>query len=347
MRSLVVVSDIECDLTEILIQRLTYRINRYIKPLFLIIITDEQLLSSRVLEILGTLTVPYMVMEDPGNTPFFNLIPKELPSLNSTTFPYLLIDMDTTVVKTEHLKMDESLKLIDNHIHTELAWCSENMDLKRNIELAKIFGLHKITITEHSGHLYFAKGQHAERACYTDGLDIAKAEHYRVEQYLKMKELYQSDFVRFGLELDFDFDGKPVIEDGLLEQFDFILGSMHQLEEITEECFLKQLKNMLEFGVDVVAHPLRIFPRYGLEAPQTLFKTVVELFKQYDTAVELNFHSQQPPKEFVKLCLDEGVRFSFGSDSHNLAEIGDFYYQLSLLKNLQGDVQFSQDVKLQ
>lgn len=332
---IVVISNIFSDLTEILLQRVIYRIERLHQPLLTIIITKQDQLSSEILQLLETMSYPYIISSGPEETPYSNLIPSKLPSLIISPFNYLIIDSVSGAVKKESLKMDESLGLRDNHIHTQMAWCSKNMEIARSIELAKIFGLKQITVTEHSGHLYFAKGQHADRRCYTDGLDFATSENHRVEEYLHMKRLYESDFVRFGLEVDFDFSGRPVVEDGLLDQFDFILGSIHQLEEITEECYLKQLECILKFGVDAVAHPLRIFPRNRVKTPETLFKPMVELFIKSHTAVELNFHCSPPPREFVKTCLDMGVDFSFGSDSHNLAEIGDFIYHLRLLDQLK------------
>ncbi len=57
-------------------------------------------------------------------------------------------------------------------------------------------------------------------------------------------------------------------------------------------------------------------------------------------AAEINFRINEPPVEFINKCLELGVKFSFGSDSHNLFEIGDFAYHLSLLKEagLNGDL---------
>jgi len=42
--------------------------------------------------------------------------------------------------------------------------------------------------------------------------------------------------------------------------------------------------------------------------------------------------TNEPPVEFVRCCLENGVRFSFGSDSHHLSEIGDFAYHIALLR---------------
>jgi putative hydrolase len=77
---------------------------------------------------------------------------------------------------------------------------------------------------------------------------------------------------------------------------------------------------------------MRIFRRTGWEAPPVLFEPTARLLREHGVAAEINFHTNQPPVEFVRCCLDSGVRFSFGSDAHNLAEIGDFACHMALLR---------------
>ena len=66
--------------------------------------------------------------------------------------------------------------------------------------------------------------------------------------------------------------------------------------------------------------------------PETLFLPTAKLLKQYGVAAEINFHINQPPVAFIRLCLDCGVNFTFASDAHDLSEIGDFAYHIDLLK---------------
>ena len=47
------------------------------------------------------------------------------------------------------------LQFVDNHIHTELAYCSENMTVEKAIARAREVRLAGITFTEHAGQLYF------------------------------------------------------------------------------------------------------------------------------------------------------------------------------------------------
>ena len=86
-------------------------------------------------------------------------------------------------------------------------------------------------------------------------------------------------------------------------------------------------------GVRVLAHPMRIFRRAGWDAPTALFEPTAKLLRKYAIAAEINFHTNIEPVAFIRCCLDHGVKFSFGSDAHNLAEVGDFAYQIMLLRD--------------
>ena len=75
-----------------------------------------------------------------------------------------------------------------------------------------------------------------------------------------------------------------------------------------------------------------LFRRSSLDAPHHLFAPLVALLKENNVAAEINFHTNEPPLEFVKLCLECGVKLAFGSDAHNLYEVGEFYPHLKLLE---------------
>lgn len=331
--SIVVLSDIHCKYRDVIIQRLVYRLNRVVRPKLIIIVEDENSISDSCFTILNSLDSPFYIVKDINSTPFFNLMDKKIPSFNKVPFPYIVIDKEREIeVEEFHLAMDKNLNLTDNHIHTQLAYCSDNMDIETAIELGHLFGLRAMTITEHSDHLYFNINEYGRKECYTYGLDRANESNYRMETYLDYKKKYSSNFVRFGLELDFGFDGKPMVLQEDLKQFDFILGTMHMIPDVTPHEFMLQLERLLSYGIDVIAHPFRIFKLNGKDIPMEIITPAVELLKKYNTAAEINFHTNEPPVEFVRECLRLGVRFSFGSDSHNLAEIGDFSYNLDLLK---------------
>ncbi len=264
------------------------------------------------------------------------------PGLCESPFPFLVVDIDSGGIHTQRheLVMPEALQLCDDHLHTPLAYCNGNMLVDKAIGLARDFGLAGVTFTEHSAHLYFTRKQ-LGKACLSDGIDAARQADSRMAEYLDMKRTYENDFARFGMEADCDYRGKPLLNPDDRKHFGHIAGAIHSLPGLTRDAqpeqsdrddFLFLLENMLGNGIDVLVHPFRVFRRSGWDTPPDLFEPAAQLLKRHQVPAEINFHTNEPPVEFIRLCLDLGVKFSFGSDAHHLSEIGDFAYHLALLK---------------
>ena len=63
-----------------------------------------------------------------------------------------------------------------------------------------------------------------------------------------------------------------------------------------------------------------------------MYAPTVRLLREQGTAAEINFHTNEPSADFVRLCLEQGVKLTFGSDAHNLYEVGEFSPHLALLR---------------
>jgi len=274
-----------------------------------------------------------------GDTLFVNA-----PALCEAPFYYMTIDLDAqgrAETRRHGLAMPTLLKLVDTHMHTQMAYCSENMDVATMVKLAKDFGLAGICITEHSGQLYFHREAYWKKHCLQHGMAFAKAEDNRMDQYLALKETFGQEKVVFGLEADCDYKGNLLIAPEDRKHFTHIVGALHGLPRVLHEPeqahlvyddFLFMTEKTLQQNVVSLAHPFRVFRRSHLPVPEDLFLPVAKLLKQYGVAAELNFHTNLPPVEFVRICLDMDIKFTFASDAHNLSELGDFAYHIDVLK---------------
>lgn len=233
---------------------------------------------------------------------------------------------------------------------SSLAYCNENMSVERSLELARDFGLAGVSFTEHSGQLYFDRTGYWDRRCLREGMGSANAADNRMTEYLDLKRLHESEFSRFGLEVDCDYRGKLLLRPEDRKHFSCILGALHALPSLTQEVppgkavqdeFLGLLEKLLAGRIDVLAHPFRVFSRSGWTPPEELFGPTAQLLKKHGTAAEINFHTNEPPVGYLRACLDRGVRFSFGSDAHHLSEIGDFADHVARLAEagFDGDLQ--------
>ena len=233
------------------------------------------------------------------------------------------------------------LKLVDNHVHTELAYCSADMTVEKAIARARAVGLAGLTFTEHAGQLYYDRKPYWDNVWLAEGIAGAQAVHNRMPDYLALKRAHEDDFARFSLEVECDVHGNLLLKPEDRQQFDWLMGTVHALSDFNRETppqqahidqFLFLVESMGKAGVRVLAHPMRIFRRAGWAAPESLFEPTARLLREYSIAAEINFHTNIEPVGFLRACLDQGVTFSFGSDSHNLMEVGDFGQNIELLR---------------
>ena len=265
------------------------------------------------------------------------------PAICETPFCFLTIRIGSgrAEARRHQLAMPPELGLIDTHVHTELAYCGENMTADKAIDLSKEFGLGGLVFTEHSRHLYFSRHRSGSSAWFEEGLDVLRPEENRIRDYLEIKKRYEQTDVHFGIEADCDSRGNLLLQREDSTRFSFIIGAVHRLPGITdpaspdmtaEEYFLFLVEKLVSANIDVLAHPFRVFRRSGRTVPAGLFAKTARLLRVHGTAAEINFHTNSPPVEFIRDCLRQGVKVTFASDAHHLSEIGDFTYHLALLK---------------
>ena len=237
---------------------------------------------------------------------------------------------------TEHqLAMPKELNLIDYHIHTHFAYCNENMNIEKAKTLAQAFNLAEIRFSEHSSHLYWNLQDYTNGIFYREGIKSAKPSDCRAEQYFSLLQNANCPKKCIGFEVDADWTGSPIIREQDKQRTGFLIGAIHSLPtyepDKIKETFLAINERFLKHKFDILAHPFRIFRRSNNPIPSELFAPLTKLLKEHNTAAEINFHTNVPPMEFIKMCINADVKISFGSDSHNLYEIGEFYPHLKLL----------------
>lgn len=264
------------------------------------------------------------------------------PALCETPFTLMIITLDNDKVTTQRhtLVQPETACIVDTHVHTQLAYCAEDVNVEGALSLASDVGLGGVGFAEHAGQLYFDRQTYWSRVCLRDGIETAHEHDNRMDDYLALKRAYAGERRWFGLEVGCDHHGNLLLKPADRLKVDYLIGSIHSMPGLIQdaapnqhvhETFLLMTESILTSGVAALAHPFRIFRRSGWAPPPALFLPVAQMLRDHSVAAELNFHTNEPPLDFVRLCLDCGVRFTFGSDAHRLDEVGDFAYQLALL----------------
>jgi len=251
------------------------------------------------------------------------------------------MDGDNIDIRRHQLRLPEQLGLVDTHVHTQFAYCGENVSIERDLAFADVFGLRGLRVTEHSGQLYFNADTFWNARFLDQGVRAAKADDRRMDAYFDALRDAGCPDNAIGLEVDCDAHGRAVLLEKDRTRATFFNGAIHYLPELrkpdrdlhrAEDEYLAVLGPFLATGIDVLAHPFRVFRRAKAPVPERLFRPVIELLRAVGVAAEINFHSQEPSADFVTMCLENGVKLALGSDAHNLYEIGELWPHLRLLE---------------
>ncbi len=170
--------------------------------------------------------------------------------------------------------------------------------------------------------------------------------------------------LKVGVEVDFIPGFEDEIKDALKGlPFDYIIGSVHFIDgwafdnpkyimeyqkwdsvKLYEKYFTAVQACAESKLFDVIGHP-DLIKKFGCK-PKTditdLYVAAAKVFKDNGVCIEVNTSGLRhpckemyPDKRFLKLCYDEGVQITFGSDAHTPEVIGmDFDKALSLVKEV-------------
>jgi len=268
-----------------------------------------------------------------------------VPGICEEPFGYALVDIQEEEINLHSYRLKSSVPLFDNHCHSQFAYCAEDVTIKEVIKRASLLGLNYVCFTEHAPHLYLTKEEYwGKKFFYNPGL-IHKATKRGINRMSAFRQSVadsNSPLAKIGLEVEPDIEGGITLLPEDRAGLDLINGAIHVLSddilsapiEKLHSGFMKAVESLMVNKVDVLAHPFRFFYKGRLPAPKGLYRPMAKMLKGYGVAAELNFHTNRPDPEFFSVCLEEGVKISLGSDTHNLLEAGEFSQHLTMLKKI-------------
>jgi len=265
-----------------------------------------------------------------------------VPALCESPFRYVLVSLcgRQVFVETRALACCGPPPLADWHAHTEFAYCGRGITARRVIERARNFGLAGQCLVEHAGQLYcraedFWQAEHVHRpAAWREG------EHSRMREFREAMSPLRSGFVRVGLEVELDANGDLTVRSEDRAWADVLVGAIHWLpardfESLSDAefaaAFMRANDRMLAAGIDILAHPWRVFRRTGRGVPGELYGPLAEMLAATGTAVELNFHVNEPDERFFAACIERGVKVAPASDAHEPWEAGGLTAHVSFI----------------
>ncbi|WP_078430166.1 DNA polymerase/3'-5' exonuclease PolX [Alkalihalobacterium alkalinitrilicum] len=193
----------------------------------------------------------------------------------------------------------------DLHMHT--TWSDGAYSLKEMAEAARAKGYSYIAITDHSQYLKVANGLTEERL------------QEQMKEIKRLNEQYEDFKIFTGIEMDILPNSTLDFSDELLEQVDFVIGSIHSSFSQDRETIMKRLAAALRNNhVDLIAHPTGrlIGRRSGYDVD---IEMLIDLAKETNTALELNAnpHRLDLSAEWLKKAQEAGVKLSINTDAHH------------------------------
>jgi histidinol phosphatase-like PHP family hydrolase len=270
-----------------------------------------------------------------------------VPALCEQPFRFSLIRITGTRVEIEELSLAMQMpNIIDVHCHTEHAYCATTVDTAPCIALSQALGVATLCITEHAFQLYFEKARAMGFKWQNDPQLVeavwASTGRHRMAAYQQFAQKLRSPFVKIGLELDLYNNGKLLLapEDAAFD-WDILIGAIHFIQDFVpgktdqkeaEKLFIRDVERLVDHDIDVLAHPFRFFARNKLACPVHLYPVVAGLLADSGVAAEVNFHTNQPDPDFIRICAEKDVKIALASDTHDLAEAGEFWPHVNVLK---------------
>jgi len=267
------------------------------------------------------------------------------PALCELPFRYAIVTFRGAQCEVEvrQLSLPASPPLIDCHAHTEFAYCGQGISADGMIDRARLFGAAGLCIVEHAPQLYcsmddFWVGRHiANPALWRQG--PGRMARFREEILPK-----RSDTVRVGLEVELDADFQITLRDEDLAWPEVLLGAVHFLPVAMDELddaqladlFMRICRGLIDYKVDVLAHPWRLFSRGGRVTPTHLYGQLAAMLAAGGVAAEINLHKNPNDPQFIRECIDRGVKIAFGSDSHAMHQACALQGHLDILRQAAG-----------
>ncbi len=197
----------------------------------------------------------------------------------------------------------------DLHIHTKYSDGSNTIE--EIIIKALEMGYSYIAITDHSVSLKVARGLEEERL---------------LEQWKEidmLQEKYPQIRILKGSEVDILPDGSLDYPDSILQEFDFVVASIHTKFNMSEEEMTKRIiKAMKNRYVTAIGHPTGrlIFHRdpYPLNMEEFL-----KVAADTGTFIEINANYERLDLEdrYIHIGKNYGVQFVINTDAHNIHQL--------------------------
>lgn len=206
------------------------------------------------------------------------------------------------------------------HVHTTYSDGQDTLQVMASH--CKALGYHYIGITDHS-----------QSAAYAGGLKPADIQR----QHAEIEQLNQAltPFKIFkGIEADILTDGSLDYEDTYLNQFDFVIASVHSALQMDKKKATERLiRAIANPYTTMLGHPTGrlLLKRPGYEIDH---KAVIDACVEHHTAIEVNANPWRLDLDWrwIPTALQKGAKLSINPDAHTKEQINNMYYGVCIAR---------------
>lgn len=209
-------------------------------------------------------------------------------------------------------------------IHAHSTWSDGKFSIKAMAEACIERGYEYLGITDHS-----------QTAAYAGGLspDEVKQQWEEIDQ---LNEAFADQNFRIfkGIESDILGDGSLDYEDDLLEQFDFVIASVHQGIAMPRPKMMERFRNAITHpATRIIGHPTGrlLLRRDGSDLDMN---ELIELAAKHHTAIEINANPRRLDLDWRhgNKAKDAGLMSAINPDAHHTDGIDDIQYGVKIAR---------------
>jgi len=205
-------------------------------------------------------------------------------------------------------------------LHSHTRWTDGAHSLESMVDTAREIGLEYLGISDHF---------HSE--LHVEGLDMAAAAIQR-EEIERLKTKYDDFDILQGIEVDTDSQGNLMVDEGMLDQFEFVIASFPENGGYQAADFIPRVVRVAEHPqVTILGNPVGDFMLRGCEALAEM-EEVLEAAVRGGTAVELNANPNSHKLEWTccRLAQKKGVHLVISPNAHRAARLVDYRHGAEL-----------------
>ena len=207
------------------------------------------------------------------------------------------------------------------HCHTDASDGTESLETMANA-------------TRKRGFQYFGVADHSKSAHYAGGLSLEQIEEQHREADRLNRKFGKEFRILKGIESDILTDGSLDYPDDVLDQFDFVVASIHGRFKLDRKAQTERLLRAISNRhTTIIGHmtgrQLQRRPGYEID-----IEKVLRACAKHDVAVEINAHPWRLDLDWRwhQAALDFGCTMSINPDAHSIRELDHMHWGVEMAR---------------